>query len=349
MKEILIYGPIGGQGTSAEDVVRQFQEAKEEDVLVRIHSEGGSVLDGEAILNAIRQHDATVFGQIDGMAFSMGAIIALELKGLGGLTMPADGWIMLHEVRAGTGGTQQDLERTLTQVKAMNASIAVKVSDALSISEEEAAEKLREEIWMNGQEALAAGLVSSLTPATALAAQVDADQYQNAPKHFFDQIENKKPRQQAMKLFKLFQNEQSEKPSLELAEIGPDDLGAEVASLQKDLDETKASNIAALVVRDETHAQNLASALSEQKSEIEANHQKEIAIKDAAILEAEVSSEQKANATLAQAGHDPVEILPEEITIKEQYLAMKPGDDRQKFRQTHKDELKEAFGPGVLR
>ncbi|MCP4741262.1 MAG: hypothetical protein GY871_03390, partial [Actinomycetales bacterium] len=140
MKEILIYGPIG-QATTARDVVRQFQDARGEDVLLRIHSEGGSVLEGEAILNAIRQHDAAVFGQIDGMAFSMAAIIALEVRD--NLTMPEDGWIMLHDVRVGAGGSEQDLERMLVQVKAMNASIATKVSNALGISEEDAAAKLK--------------------------------------------------------------------------------------------------------------------------------------------------------------------------------------------------------------
>ena len=356
MKEILIYGPIGSSVT-ARDVVRQFQEARGEDVLLRIHSEGGSVLEGEAILNAIRQHDATVFGQIDGMAFSFAAVIALEI-GSEKLTMPEDGWIMLHDVRVGAGGSEQDLERMLVQVKAMNASIATKVSNALGISEEDAAAKLKDEIWMNGQEALAAGLVSAITPAEALAAQFWSDQWQNVPIEFLRATRNpvpneadaSTPNKPEMKLFKLFQNDKVETPSLELAEIGPEDLGSELAEAQKNLDETVATHAAALIVRDETHALALTNALDEQRAEIEALHTAAIAEKDAAIEAAENSSEKQANEILAQAGHSPVETTePEEKTIKEQYLALKPGDDRQKFRQEHKEELKEAFGPGVLR
>ena len=357
MKEILIYGPIG-QATTAREVVRQFQEARGEDVLLRIHSEGGSVLEGEAILTAIRQHDGTVFGQIDGMAFSFAAIIALEI-GPENLTMPEDGWIMLHDVRVGAGGSEQDLERMLVQVKAMNASIATKVSNALGITEEDAAAKLKNEIWMNGQEALAAGLVSAITPAEALAAQFWSwsDQWQNVPIEFLRATRNPVPgeaeassKQPEMKLFKLFQNDKVETPSLELAEIGPDDLGAELAEAQKTLDEANASNIAALVARDETHALALTNALDEQRAEIEALHTAAIAEKDAAIEAAENSSEKQANEILAQAGHSPVETTePEEKTVKEQYLDLKPGEERQKFRNTHKDELKEAFGPGVLR
>ncbi len=358
MKEIMIYGPIGSQVT-ARDVVEQFQEARGEDVLVRIHSEGGSVLEGEAILNAIRQHEGgTVFGQIDGMAFSMAAIIALELRELGGLTMPADGWIMLHDVRVGAGGTEQDLERMLAQVKAMNLSIATKVSEALNISEEEAAQKLRDEIWMNGADALAAGLVSSLNPAQALAAQFDPESYQNTPIQFLratrdivpSDAEPSNKTKPEMKLFKLFQNDKVEAPSLELAEIGPEDLGAELAEAQKSLDEAKATHAAELIAREHKASEALQNALTEQKETLDNEFAEVIAEKDAAIEAAKNSSEIQANEILAQAGHSPVETTePEEKTIKEQYLALKPGADRQKFREDHKAELADALGSGALR
>jgi len=360
MKEILIYGAIG-QGTTARDVVRQFQEAKGEDVLVRIHSEGGSVLEGEAILNAIRVHDGTVFGQIDGAAFSMAAVIALELRELGGLTMPENGYIMWHEVRNYAGGSEEDLERQLVQIRAMNASIAGKLAEAMNITAEDAAERLKEEIWMNGIEALAAGLVTAITPAEALAAHVPPGEFKNVPKQFSESYPPTNNEESTMKLFKLFANDKIEAPSLELAEIGPEDLGSELAEAQKTLDETVATHAATLIARDEKHATELTgrdeknalaltNALDEQRKELEAKHADAIGEKDAAIEVAKNSSEKQANEILAQAGHSPMETTePDEKSVKEQYLAMKPGDDRQKFRQENKDELKEAFGPGVLR
>ena len=352
----MIYGPIGSQVT-AREVVQEFQEARGEDVLVRIHSEGGSVLEGEAILNAIRQHEGgTVFGQIDGMAFSMAGIIALELRE--NLTMPADGWIMLHDVRVGAGGTADDLERMLAQVKTMNASIAAKVSEALNISEAEAAQRLKDEIWMSGADALEAGLVTSLNPAEALAAQFDADTFSNIPNEFLRAIRDRvpvepdasTPNKPEMKLFKLFQNDKVETPTLEVAEIGPEDLGAELAEAQKTLDETVATHSAELIARDVKHAEALKNALSEQEAELTAKHAEELAQKDEAIEAARNSSEEKANEILAQAGHSPVETTePEEKTIKEQYLALKPGEARAKFRAEHAEELSKEFGSGALR
>ena len=345
MKEILIHGPIG-QATTARDVVRQFQNAKGEAVLLRIHSEGGSVLDGEAILNAIRQHDGEVRAQIDGMAFSMAAVIALEVRD--NLTMPEDGWIMFHEVRNYAGGTQEDLERQLDQMKAMNASITTKISNALNISEEEAAERRKNEIGMNGQEALASGRVQSITPAEALAAHVEAGQWQNVPQEFFAPSRKPESTNNKMKLFKLFQqNETSENPSLELAEVGPEDMGAELAGLQKDLDETKATHIAELAAREEKHATAMQNALDEQRAELEAKHAEELKEKDAAIEAAANSSEEKANAIVAQAGHEPVEVLPTDTQTREErvraeYAAINIQErggveKRRAFRKQHKD------------
>jgi ATP-dependent protease ClpP protease subunit len=342
MKEILIYGPIG-QATTALDVVHQFQDSKGEDILLRIHSEGGSVLDGEAILNAIRQHDGEVHAQIDGMAFSMAAVIALEVRE--NLTMPEDGWIMFHEVRNYSGGTQEDLERQLDQMKAMNASITSKLGAALNISEEEAAERLKEEIWMNGQQALAAGLVKAITPAAALAAHVETGQWQNVPAEFFAPRRKSQTKTQ-MKLFKLFKNE-SENPSLELAEVGPEDMGAELVAIQKDLDEAKATHAAEMIAREEKHATAMQNALDGQRAELEAKHAEALKEKDAAIVVAENSSEQRANATLAQAGHDPVDILPSETQtreerVKAEYAAINISErggveKRRNFRKKHRD------------
>ena len=362
MKEIMIHGPIGSQVT-AREVVEQFRQARGEEVLVRINSEGGSVLEGEAILTAIRQHDEKVYGQIDGYAFSMAGIIALALReeeGQGGLTMPENGFLMLHEVRVGAGGTVEDLERMLAQIKAMNSAIAAKVASAFSISEAEAAKRLKDEIWMNGAEALEAGIVSSLNPAEAMAAQFDVSSFTNMPKEFLAEVQVGKPTEDkadqptnenktTMKLFKLWNNDKAE-PSLELAEIGPDDLGAELAEAQKSLDELVATHSAQLIARDEKHAQALQNALSEQEAELSAKHAEELAKKDEAIEAANNSSEEKANEILAQAGHSPVETTePEERSIKEQYLALNPGEDRAKFRKEHAEELKDAFGSGALK
>ena len=127
---------------------------------------------------------------------------------------------------------------------------------------------------------------------------------------------------------------------MELAEIGPEDLGAELAEIQKSLDETVATHAAELVARDEKHAQAMQNALDEQRAELEAAHAE-------ALSAAENSAEEKANAIVAQAGHEPVEVLPSETETREErvraeYAAINIAErggveKRRAFRKEHKD------------
>jgi ATP-dependent protease ClpP protease subunit len=357
MKEILIYGDIGWD-VDAKDVVKQFQEARGEDVLLRIHSTGGSVLDGEAILQAIRNHDSDVTARIDGMAYSMAAVIALEFSDT--LSMPEDAWIMFHEVSGG-GGQVKDLERQVQMMAAMNESIVAKLSNAMGISREEATARLADEIWMNGKQAHDAGLVANLTPSQALAAHIKEGAWKNPPKELSAHAEpiqqNKK---EPMKgLFKVFQKESSD-DSLQVEPVDFSSIENEaVNTLRKENDELKATHAAEIAAKDEklTEATNALKAAREKREELEntlASEREAFAKKEEAhakALEAsENSANEKANEILAQAGHAPVETTEaNEQTIAEQYQAMKPGEERRKFRNEHKEELAKVFGHGALR
>ena len=83
-KEIHIYGSIGydwwtDSGITAKWFINELNAIKasgEKDVNVRINSPGGDVFEGIAIYNAILNSDLNINTIIDGIAYSMGAIIA---------------------------------------------------------------------------------------------------------------------------------------------------------------------------------------------------------------------------------------------------------------------------------
>lgn len=357
MKEILLYGAIGWD-VIPQDIVQQLSDANGDDVLLRIHSEGGSVLDGEAILQAIRGYQGSIDAQIDGKAFSMAAVIALEFENL---SMPEDAWIMFHEVSGG-GGQVKDLEQQLQMMTAMNESIAAKLSTAMGVSQEEARDQLRDEIWMNGTQAHQAGLVANLTRSQALAAHVKEGAWKNPPKELSAQVEpNQQDKQtEPMKaLFSVFKKDSSD----DSLQIEPVDLSAvesvQVTNLQKEIDELKATHAAEVAAKNEKLTEATAS-LKEQRekreelenklAEQEESHKQALAEKAAAIEAAENSANEKATEILAQAGHPPVELTPaDDKSLAEKYQAMKPGPKRAKFRKDHKKELENAFGAGALR
>lgn len=76
--EILLYGYIGGDEVVAKDFVRELRELEKEYSLinVRINSGGGSIYEGFTIFNAIRNAKVPVDTYVDGLAASMGTVIA---------------------------------------------------------------------------------------------------------------------------------------------------------------------------------------------------------------------------------------------------------------------------------
>ncbi len=81
--ELLVYGDIGeswaGETVSAKNVAAQIQtlDPKTKQITIRVNSFGGSVADGIAIHNALRQHPAKKKVVIDGVAMSIASLIAM--------------------------------------------------------------------------------------------------------------------------------------------------------------------------------------------------------------------------------------------------------------------------------
>ncbi len=171
MSEIELYDQIGGPTANAAAVLPQIKAADPaEPLMVRIHSPGGSVLDGEAILSNLRAHPSGFIAQIDGMAFSMAANIALEADMV---IMPADGWMMFHFTRSHEGGTAMDLARQKRVLDRMDESLLDKLEARLGPNNpgrEVLDKRLASEWWLDGKEALALGLADKLSTGAALAA-----------------------------------------------------------------------------------------------------------------------------------------------------------------------------------
>ncbi len=116
--EILIYGVIGdswGDSNPGKKFVKDFKEleAKYDRINVRINSPGGSVHDGLPMFNTIRASKKDVHTYIDGIAFSMGAMIALAGKKV----HAAKGSLfLLHNVSGYAGGNARDMRKTAEEM-----------------------------------------------------------------------------------------------------------------------------------------------------------------------------------------------------------------------------------------
>lgn len=152
-----------GWDVSAQQFIRDAKdqglfEAKA--ITLRIHSPGGDVMDGFAIYNILAGLTAKIDIYVDGMAASMGSILACLPNGT--LYMPENAWLMIHKPWGGSVGDADDL-RDYAEFLDRNEALLLKAyTGKTGKTEDEIKAMLKPETWLNGQEAVALGFADHL-------------------------------------------------------------------------------------------------------------------------------------------------------------------------------------------
>lgn len=172
--EIHIYDQIGGWGISASRFLKEVSEAglfNASSVDIRIHSPGGSVLDGFAIYNTLKRLTGAVNIWVDGIAASMASVIAM----LPGATVhiPENAYIMIHNAWGGAMGDAEELREYADLLERNNRNMLAVYQQKTGLSEAEIAEMMDAETWMSGAEAVEKGFADVLLPELAMAACIN--------------------------------------------------------------------------------------------------------------------------------------------------------------------------------
>lgn len=172
--EIHLYDQIGGWGISASRFLREVSEAglfNASQVEIRIHSPGGSVLDGFAIYNTLKRLTGTVNIHIDGLAASMASVIAM----LPGATVhiPSNAFMMVHNPYGGLVGDASDL-RDYADLLDKNSAVMIDAyTQKTGLSREDVESLMSNETWMTGAEAVEKGFADVLLPEMQMAACIN--------------------------------------------------------------------------------------------------------------------------------------------------------------------------------
>lgn len=163
--EILIYDVIGSWfGVDAAELVRELKAITASRITVRIHSPGGSVSEGIAILNALRAHPARVTTVVDGLAASAASFVAMAGDEI---VMRRNAEMMIHEAWGVEVGTAEDLRAYAARLDQASANIASIYADRAGGTVQQWREAMRAETWYSDTEAVAAGLADRVEPAPA--------------------------------------------------------------------------------------------------------------------------------------------------------------------------------------
>lgn len=178
--DVSIHEEIGLWGITAQDFIADIRQFKGDVINLSINSPGGSVFDGFAMYNAIKDHPATVNAKVEGIAASAASTVLLAADNI---TMPEASFLMIHDPWSFSVGNSTELREMADFLDKLGEQITNIYVKNTTLERDEIIDMMANETWLNGQEALDMGFVDSLTEEKAAALNRGwAQKFKNAPK-----------------------------------------------------------------------------------------------------------------------------------------------------------------------
>ncbi len=160
---LTIYGYVGGyymDFRAVSNALNEITKAGYTKMDFRFHTYGGSVIDGNLIYNFIAGFKGDVDIYIDGVAASMGSVIALSGTRL---HIAENGFIMIHAPSGGGEGNAKDFEQYAKLLRSMEKNFKKKLAERTGKTPESVEEWMDgTDYWFDAEECLELGLVDTI-------------------------------------------------------------------------------------------------------------------------------------------------------------------------------------------
>lgn len=158
--EIFVYDEIGGSfGIGAMDFIAELNEIDSEEIVIRINSPGGLLVDAIAISSALQQHPARIITRVDGIAASAASLIAVAGDRC---QMMVGSQMMIHDVICQAGGNAKEFREVVDWLEEQSRNVAEIYAKRTKGDPEEWRNLMLAETWMFAQEAVDSGLADSI-------------------------------------------------------------------------------------------------------------------------------------------------------------------------------------------
>ena len=195
--DIFIFGEIvsfkwDDTDTTAASFQKDLKELGEvNQINLHINSPGGSVFEGIAIGNMLKQHKAHVTAYVDALAASIASVIVASCDEV---IMPENSMLMIHNPMMGVFGNASELRKAaeaLDQIAGPSVvTYLAKAGDKLT--EEKIKEIMDEETWLSANEAYEYGLCDVVEPANQMVASISEklfETYQKVPNELLQPVQ----------------------------------------------------------------------------------------------------------------------------------------------------------------
>lgn len=178
--EMWIYDEIDAWwGISAKQIADELRSVTADRVVVHINSPGGDVFEAHTIYNNLRNHDAEIEVQIDGLAASAASYIA---QAGDRVVMASNAMMMIHDAIGMTYGNEEVHLDVAARLSKLSDGIAGVYADRSGTPVDEWRTAMRAETWYDANEAVDAGLADEVSggPAGDKNTAVDTTPYSMA-------------------------------------------------------------------------------------------------------------------------------------------------------------------------
>jgi ATP-dependent protease ClpP protease subunit len=158
MKKISLNGIIGLDVRSS-DIIKQIEDAGSEDKVFEIHSPGGSVMEGLAIYNAIKQSEGKSTMRVLGLAASMASIIAMSK---GKPEVAKRSIFMIHNAQMYAQGDYQVLQKAADLSNKISDMMASIYAENSKKSKRSIREMMDKETYMFGEQIQSEGFAKTV-------------------------------------------------------------------------------------------------------------------------------------------------------------------------------------------
>lgn len=169
--EIDIFGDIGsdffGEGITFEGIKNQLSEINAATIKLNISSLGGDVNDALVIYNLLKTNPATIEANIMGFTASSATIIAMSADTV---KMDKNASFLIHNAWTGAVGNQHDLREIAEDLERIDNKLISIYKDKTSMRKDTLANLMKEERWLDADEAKSMGFIDEVyTPMKAAA------------------------------------------------------------------------------------------------------------------------------------------------------------------------------------
>lgn len=162
---IYIYDVIDSSwGIGPQHVVEALAELGDVPIDVYINSIGGSVFDGRAIQSVLRRHTNEVVAYIDGACLSAATTIALAAERV---NIAAGASYLVHFAWTFGGGNKDDFRKLASDLDKLDTAIMKDYIDKTGMSQEDIEALLREDRFMDAEEAVELGFCDEVIEDTS--------------------------------------------------------------------------------------------------------------------------------------------------------------------------------------